>query len=62
MRKNKYRGPIDDAEKQRAEEFDQAVERVFRHYENDLSAFIRDVQRNTAKNAAPVQSQKSSRE
>lgn len=51
MEKNKSRGKIDTASKSQTEEFDQAVERVYRTYGNDLSAFTRDVQRDMAKSA-----------
>jgi hypothetical protein len=61
MHKNINRGPIDNTA-QRTEELDRAVERVYRYYENDLSAFIRDVQRDIAKNAEPMRSNKSSQE
>jgi hypothetical protein len=51
MHKDQERKKADTASKGHTEEFDQAVERVYRTYGNDLSAFARDVQRDMKKNA-----------
>jgi hypothetical protein len=53
------RATLDNRDIRRAEEFDRAIERVCRYYGNDLAAFIRDVQRATAKNADPSKHKKS---
>jgi len=56
VEKKKDRENINAASQPRTDRFDEAVERVYRRYGNDLSAFTRDVQRDMAKNAQILRS------
>ncbi len=51
---SKNERPPQIVQKTKDQEFDEAVERVYRFYGSDLSAFARDVQRDMQKNHCVV--------
>ena len=54
VKKSKIHDKIHTTTQNQPDEFDQAVERVYRKYGNDLSAFMRDVRRDMEKTAGAM--------